>query len=90
MNIVKEYRNDRGELHREDGPALILDDGSEYWYINGEFHRINGPAVIRFDGTKEWYQNDVRHRIGGPAVIWSTVPKLGTKTENSIVMTALH
>jgi hypothetical protein len=25
-----------GILHREDGPALILDNGARFWYINGD------------------------------------------------------
>jgi len=24
-----------GSLHREDGPAIVFKDGSEYWYLNG-------------------------------------------------------
>ena len=34
------WRNDRGQVHREDGPALIYPDGEQYWCINGEFHRV--------------------------------------------------
>ena len=31
-----EYRNSKGELHREDGPAIELADGTKSWYINGK------------------------------------------------------
>jgi len=24
-----------GSLHREDGPAIVFKNGSEYWYLNG-------------------------------------------------------
>jgi hypothetical protein len=40
--------------HREDGPALIYDDGS-IWYLNGQRHRINGPAVQQKNGEQHWY-----------------------------------
>ena len=47
------YKN--GEPHREDGPAIIETDSSEYWYLNGELHRADGPAVTCADGGKYWY-----------------------------------
>ncbi len=25
-----------GELHREDGPAIVCDDGHKEWYLNGQ------------------------------------------------------
>ncbi len=43
MNIVKEYRNERGELHREDGPAIEYTSGTKMWYQNGKLHREDGP-----------------------------------------------
>ena len=39
------YHNERGDLHREDGPAIEYTDGSKEWCINNLFHRIDGPAV---------------------------------------------
>jgi len=66
-----EYKNELGELHREDGPALIYADGKEVWYINGKLHREDGPAVIYTDGTKEWYFHGEQHREDGPAVTWA-------------------
>ena len=38
------YRNKNNELHREDGPALVLADGFKIWYQNGS-------------GVKKWYLN---------------------------------
>lgn len=30
------WYDERGEIHREDGPAIIFKDGSkEWWYLNG-------------------------------------------------------
>ena len=44
-------------LHREDGPAIIRQNGSMAWYINGKRHRIDGPAIIWEDDTYEWWLN---------------------------------
>ena len=66
-----EYRNDKNQLHREDGPAREYANGSKYWYINGKCHRENGPAIEYANGTKSWYLNGQLHREDGPAVEWN-------------------
>lgn len=66
----KYYFNNEGELHREDGPAVISEFSNE-WYINGEAHRLDGPAVEWSDGTKEWAVNGLTHRLDGPAFEWN-------------------
>jgi hypothetical protein len=73
MNTINQYGiklwyNDKGQLHRTDGPAVEYDGGSKFWYINDQYHRENGPAIEHYDGTKEWWFNGMRHRKGGPAV----------------------
>jgi hypothetical protein len=70
----KKWFNDKGQLHREDGPAEIR-DGTKAWYINGKLHRIGGPAIICTDGTKCWYVNDKLHRLNGPAIEWANGDK---------------
>ncbi len=65
----KEYKNELGEYHRTDGPA-IEEDGNKWWFVNGQHHREDGPAVEYSNGTKFWYLNGKRHREDGPAVIW--------------------
>lgn len=35
-----------GRLHRENGPAVINDDGSTAWMWKGMLHRDDGPAII--------------------------------------------
>ena len=30
------YRNELGQLHREDGPAIEYGDGNKLWYLSGE------------------------------------------------------
>lgn len=63
-------RNGNGELHRDDGPALITPNGTQHWYRNGELHRDDGPAVVYPDGSRDWYRNGRRHRDDGPALIY--------------------
>jgi len=46
-----------GELHREDGPAIIYANGIKKWYLNGKLHRVDGPAFICPDGSHYWYVN---------------------------------
>lgn len=64
-----------GPLHREDGPALIVDthDGNEVsYYLNGELHREDGYAYYYFgvDGStiEKHYRHGVLHRERGPAL----------------------
>ena len=48
----------KGEFHREDGPAIECADGYKEWYHNGELHREDGPAREFPDGRKEWWIED--------------------------------
>jgi len=68
-NGVIEWRNQDGELHREDGPAKEWPARSaQAWYRNGRLHRANGPAVEGPEG-QSWFRRGKRHREDGPAVI---------------------
>jgi hypothetical protein len=62
-----EWRVDRN-LHRENGPAITWDDGSEDWCVDGKRHRIGGPAIIRATGSKYWCFKGEYHRTNGPAI----------------------
>jgi hypothetical protein len=62
------YKNNK--FHREDGPAVIFNNGRQEWWIEGKRHRINEPAVISADGRQEWYFEGKLHRIDGPARLW--------------------
>lgn len=53
-NSILHY-NDKGELHNENGPAVIWSDGAQFWYMNGDLHNENGPAVIHNDDVKFWF-----------------------------------
>lgn len=51
----KLWRNEKGELHREDGPAIEYPDGYKQWYINGKRHRADGPAIEGLYQLKKKY-----------------------------------
>ena len=55
------WLNDKGQHHREDGPAWEYADGSKLWFLNGLRHRENGPAIEHANGLKHWYLNDVHY-----------------------------
>ena len=57
-----------GKIHRTDGPAVELANGTKYWYCDNILHRVDGPAIEGCDGTKEWFVNGGEHRIDGPAL----------------------
>jgi hypothetical protein len=59
---------ENGEIHREDGPAIIWADGSTEWEWRGQLHRVGGPAIEYADGTKQWWKNGLLHREDGPAI----------------------
>ena len=47
------WRNKKGELHRDNGPAIIWYTGIKVWIQNGLKHREDGPAVV-YDVTYEF------------------------------------
>jgi hypothetical protein len=56
-----EYRNEKGLLHREDGPAYEHETGYKSWFINGKRHREDGPTCEYPDGSFSFYLNDKRY-----------------------------
>lgn len=42
---VPSRAEEAGLFHREDGPAVEMDDGSKFWFEDGLPHREDGPAV---------------------------------------------
>jgi hypothetical protein len=66
-SIKKEYRdrveyyNKQGQIHREDGPAIIFHKGGTMWLINGKYHREDGPAVVYSHGGVSFYLNNIRY-----------------------------
>jgi hypothetical protein len=49
------YLNDL--YHRENGPAIELVDGTQYWCKYGSSHRTDGAAAIYPSGLKEYQLN---------------------------------
>ena len=50
------YQN--GEIHREDGHAVEMANGTRFWYRKGEVHREDGPTVEVNNDVKYWYLNN--------------------------------
>ena len=46
------WYNEKGKLHREDGPAIEWADGDKIWYLNDKRHREDGPAIEWANGYK--------------------------------------
>jgi hypothetical protein len=59
--MKREYKNELGQPHRTDGPAIEWSSGSKFWYINNKLHREDGPAVEWRNGSKEWYLNGIEY-----------------------------
>jgi hypothetical protein len=66
----QEVRNERGQYHNENGPAVIWPNGDMEYRHNGQFHRSDGPAIIWSTGYQVFYQWGRVHRIDGPARIY--------------------
>ena len=54
----KFWKNEKGQAHREDGPAFEYSNGRRIWYKNGEWHREDGPAIVFTDGRHQYYLNN--------------------------------
>ena len=50
---------ENGLFHREDGPAVIHNDGTRRWYQNGVHKRDDGPAIEWADGTYLWIAHGI-------------------------------
>jgi hypothetical protein len=81
---MKEYRNEEGQLHRLDGPAVENSNGDKFWYQNGKLHRVDGPAEEILNVYKAWYQYGKLHREDGPAV------ELSNGTKKWYINNVLH
>ena len=55
---------------REDGPAKVLADGTEIYYMNGVKSRLDGPTVISPNGHQEFWTNGKLGRKEGPAIVY--------------------
>lgn len=82
--IEQEWKNRKGERHKENKPACISKKDGYYekiWLLNGNRHRNNGPAYEcsslrlnvygHYERVEKWYQNNMLHRDDGPALTWN-------------------
>jgi hypothetical protein len=80
MNIVngrRVWKNEAGQIHREDGPAIEYDNGSKEWYIRDRLHNENGPAIEYVSiGGKQWWIHGQFHRVDGPAYEYTNGDKI--------------
>jgi hypothetical protein len=53
------WKDDNGSFHRDDGPAVIHPDGTQFWYQHGVRHRLDGPAIMTSRGECKWYIHGV-------------------------------
>lgn len=53
------FGTERGDLHREGGPAIKMYDGTLEWRVKGMLHNPDGPAVIHPNGYKEYYLKNI-------------------------------
>jgi len=75
-----------GKIHREDGPAIIIENDSNKTSLFlkfGYLHRDNGPALVKhseFESTIEYYQFNHLHRNGDlPASIYRRLDENGNE-----------
>ena len=56
------WRIDKGQIHREAGPAVEYANGTKYWFLKDVgYHREDGPAYEYADGSKQWYLNGISY-----------------------------
>jgi hypothetical protein len=54
----KVFRNEAGQISRpeSEGPAVIRENGDQFWFLDGELHRLGGPAAeMTSIGKFSWY-----------------------------------
>jgi hypothetical protein len=68
--VQRWYKHGTDIIHNEHGPAVVWEDGSEYWMQDDDYHRLDGPAVVWPNGSRFWYLDGKLHRLDGPAVEW--------------------
>lgn len=71
-------------LHRLDGPAVELIDGTKKWCVNDKFHRLDGPAIEWSDGDKEYWINDVDYH---PSEFYSHIEVVRYLQLDKIILT---
>ena len=69
------YHWAKGQLHREDGPAVVEADGTVRYLVGGILHREDGPAVEW--AISKYYPNGLReYYFRGVKVQKADLPRL--------------
>ncbi len=59
-----------GQMHRDDGPAVVYANGRQEWWCHGKLHREGGPAVMIPNHHVNWFNNGLHYLDGNqPAII---------------------
>ena len=51
------WLDDEGHYHREDGPAIVWPNGTQWWFSHGGYHFAHGPSDLYADGALRWYED---------------------------------
>ena len=64
--VEERHYNNAGQLHRDDGPAVVTSEGDQNWYQNGELHRNDGgPSYIEAGGEcASFYEHGLLMKVG--------------------------
>ena len=54
-------KNEKGQFHCLDGPAINSKDGHKEWWKDGILHNLNGPAIISPTGYLAWYIDGIEY-----------------------------
>lgn len=54
---TKIWKNDKGQIHRDDGPAITWTNGNWEWWFEDKCHRIEGPSDW-LNGEHRWFVHD--------------------------------
>jgi hypothetical protein len=57
-----EYYDKEGQLHNDNGPAVIYANGDKVYYKHGLIHREDGAAFEGQNGYKAFWLNGVKYR----------------------------
>ena len=60
---ARQYFNQDGLLHNENGPAIIDEVGSKAWIINGHYHREDCPAIMFKSGKNLYFYKGKRVNV---------------------------
>ena len=61
MNIDVVLKNKSGQLHCDNGPALVTERGDLHFFINGKRSRLDGPAIVWYDNEESYYIDGVKY-----------------------------